>query len=112
MMSQVGEMVVGLVIVLLVIFALARLLQRMNLVSAVSGQSMKVVGGLSLGSRERILLLRVADKHILLGVTAQSISALHTFDELPEAEIAKDGAQVPGGPFARILRQAGGRSDS
>jgi len=111
-MSQVAEMVVGLVIVLLVIFALARLLQRMNLVSTVSGQPMKIVGGISLGSRERIMLLQVADKHILLGVTPQSISALHTFDE-PPLQTGEAGMEpVVAGHFARILRQATGGSKS
>lgn len=104
-MSQVVEMIVGLVIVLLVIFALARLLRRMNLVSAVAGQSMKIVGGISLGTRERILLLKVADKHILLGVTAQSISALHTFDEPPQGSSEEELAPVAGAGFARLLRQ-------
>ena len=107
-MSHLAEMVLGLVVVLLVIFALARLLQRMNLVSANAGQRMKIVGGLSLGSRERILLLEVGDKHILLGVTPQSVSALHTFDELPEPDPAPTTPPASGGAFARILGQVGG----
>lgn len=108
-MSQLAEMLVGLVIVLLVIFALARLLQRMNLVQNGSGARMKVVGGLSLGSRERVLLLKVADKHILLGVTSQSISELHTFDEMPETQFTPgSGDSGSPGPFARIFSQASG----
>gem|GEM_PF-5671858 len=42
---------------------------------------MHIIGTMSLGARERIVLLQVADKHILVAVTAQSISPLHVFEE-------------------------------
>lgn len=109
--TRVLEMLAGLAIVVLLIFGLSRLLQRMNLVSNSAARRMRVVAGLNLGSKEKVLLLEVADKHILVGVTPQAISALHTFDELPELAAEPDQSQPVQG-FAAILNQVSGRRTS
>ena len=41
---------------------------------------LKVVASMPLGTRERLMLVSVGDKQILLGVTATQISNLHVFD--------------------------------
>ncbi len=40
-----------------------------------------------LGNREKLILVRVKEKDILLGVTPQQITALHVFDSAAEQEI-------------------------
>jgi|SRR5690554_236804 len=42
---------------------------------------MKVVASLALGTRERLLLVDIANTQILLGVTAQNINTLHVFEQ-------------------------------
>jgi flagellar protein FliO/FliZ len=78
------ETLVGLVLVLALIFLLARVLRRMQNSAGAGSQVLRVVSSLSVGTRERILLLKVADKHILVAATTQTISPLHVFDEMPE----------------------------
>lgn len=45
---------------------------------------MRVIGGLNIGNREKIMVVEVADQWLVLGVTAQNINTLAT---LPKQEI-------------------------
>ena len=86
---------------MLAILALAWLLKRLQS-GAISGSAhLKVVASLPVGPRERVLLVDVAGTQVLLGVTAQQITALHRF----RAQVV--APEAPGsGDFATRLRQA------
>jgi len=75
------QMILGLAFVVLLIFGLAWLLRRMNRLQSVIGGSMKMLGGLSLGQRERALLIQVGETQMLLGVAPGSVRTLHVFDK-------------------------------
>lgn len=53
-------------------------------------QGLKVISGLSVGARERILLVEVGDTWLVVGVTTTQIRTLHTLPKgsLPDAESA------------------------
>jgi flagellar protein FliO/FliZ len=95
------ETLLGLVVVLALIFILARVLRRMQGSVGGGSQVMRVVSSLSVGTRERILLLSVADKHILVAATPQTISPLHVFDDMPE-ELLEAEPEANG--FANLLQ--------
>lgn len=68
------------------------------------GGTMRLVEHLSLGPRERLVIVEVAGEHLLLGVTAQSVSRLHRLDA---AAIANPPAAAPAATsFAEMLRGA------
>ncbi len=71
----------GLLVVLAVIFACAWLVRRMNGLSGMNNQAMKVVSVMALGTRERIALIEVGGQQILIGITPTAIRTLHVFDE-------------------------------
>lgn len=76
----------GLLIVLAVIAAAAWLFKRFgNYQVGVQGK-MKIVGGVSLGARERVVLLQVGDNQLLLGVAPGQIRTLHVLDRPLELE--------------------------
>ncbi len=52
---------------------------------------MKIVGGLNIGNRERIMVVEVADQWLVLGVTAQQINTLSSMpkQELPTTTAAE-----------------------
>ncbi len=75
------QMILGLVFVVFLIFALAWLVRRMGRLQSVIGGSMKLLGGLSLGQRERAVLVQVGETQMLLGVAPGSVRTLHVFDE-------------------------------
>lgn len=83
----------SLVVVVIAIFAMAFIAKRLNL--GISGnRAIKVVSALSLGTRERVLVIEVAGKQHLIGVTAQQVN--HLFElEQPIDESLADSAATP-----------------
>jgi flagellar protein FliO/FliZ len=73
------RVVFGLMIVLGVIGAFAWLMKRFNH-SKIGGHSVaKIVGGVSLGSRERLVVVELAGHWIVTGVTPGNINSLGSF---------------------------------
>jgi flagellar protein FliO/FliZ len=100
----------GLLVVVALILAAAWLLRRLNVAGAAAGSAgMKIVGGLSVGPRERILLLEVGDAWVVVGVTATQMRTLHT---LPKGQLPAAAAGADPRPFAQLLRQFGQRGDA
>lgn len=79
--SQLLQTTLGLLVVLAVIVAIGWIVKRFgNLRGGVQGR-MKIVGGLSLGTRERVVLLQVGDQQLVLGVAPGQIRTLHVLDQ-------------------------------
>lgn len=95
----------GLLAVVALIFACAWLLRRMNGLTGMNNQSMKVVSVMALGARERIALIDVAGTQLLVGITPTAIRTLHVFDE---PVVSTEGKPVSG-EFARRLQSLMGR---
>lgn len=68
----------GIVVLILMI---AWLVRRMGGLQAVGILDMRVVSALPLGTREKIAVVDVNGQQFLIGITAQNISLLHSFDE-------------------------------
>lgn len=75
------ETLLGLVLVLACIAFLAWLLRRTGRFNSAASGEMKIIAGLSLGPRERAILLQVGEKQILVGVTAQQVQTLHVLEQ-------------------------------
>ncbi len=96
--ESVLQLAIGLGIVVAAILFVAWMLRRVGVVSMNNGQ-LKIVAGLALGQRERVLLVQVGDSHqVLLGVTQGGISKLGEFSE-PVVR-----TEVSGGEFTQRLR--------
>lgn len=78
--QSVGQMLLGLLLVVGLILMLAWALRRFNAVPGQTGK-MRVVASLPLGTRERAVLVQVGEEQLLLGVSAQSVSLLARFDQ-------------------------------
>ncbi|MDH5766538.1 MAG: flagellar biosynthetic protein FliO, partial [Gammaproteobacteria bacterium] len=70
------NMVMGLVIVLAFILGLAWMLRKYGRLPVSNQVDMKILGGLSLGTRERAVLVQVDDQKLLLGVAPGRVSIL------------------------------------
>lgn len=79
--SGLMQMTLGLLVVLAMIFGFAWLLRRFGRYQGLANGSLKTLGGLPLGTRERLVLVQVGGKQLLLGVTPHSIQTLHVLDE-------------------------------
>ena len=93
----------GLIVVLAVLAGILWLMKRTGLGQAHGGGAVKIVGGVSVGNRERVLVVEVADQWIVVGVAPGSVNALAS---LPRQEqFAQAAAQPQAGQFAAWLKQ-------
>lgn len=84
---------IGLIVIIgLLLVTLAALKRWGGQFGGVSTTGMKVISGLSVGTRERILLIEVGDTWLVVGVTASQIRTLHTLpkNSLPELVAAQN----------------------
>lgn len=75
----------GLVLVLAVMAGAAWMLKRMGVAKTAGGTAARIVGGVSVGNRERVLVVEVADQWIVIGVAPGQVNALAT---MPRQESA------------------------
>ena len=78
--SYLFQLILGLIVVLICILALAWFAKRMNRLQSSTGGMLKIIGGISMGSRERIVLLQVGSEQLLIGVSPGRINTLHVLD--------------------------------
>jgi flagellar protein FliO/FliZ len=90
-----------LALVLGLILALAWLVRRVGPLGGATG-SMRVLGAVSVGQRERIVLVAVADRQLLVGVAPGSVRLLERFEEPLVAPPEPEGGE----DFAARLRAA------
>jgi flagellar protein FliO/FliZ len=99
------QTVFGLAAVIAVLFLAAYFLRRLNGGRGFgSNGPLRVVGGLMIGTRERIVLVEIGDTWLVVGLVPGQIRTLHT---LPKGELpaAGDGDK----PFSQWLKQVAER---
>lgn len=100
--GSVFTMLFGLVVVLAVMAAVAWLFKRMGLANSLGGNAVaKVVGGVSVGTRERVMVVEVGDQWIVVGVAPGRVNALAT---LPRQEGVAAQPASAGPAFASWLK--------
>lgn len=111
--SYLLQLVIGLIVVILCIVALAWLAKKMNRLQTATDESLKILGGISMGSRERVVLLQVGEEQLLVGVSPGHINTLHVL-ETPIENSIDDAGNVAGGDFSkkfkRLMMQANKKS--
>lgn len=97
------QMMLGLIAVLMLIVGLAWVMRRMGGVTGTAAGSLRVLGGLSMGTRERIVLVQVGETQLLLGVAPGRVQTLHVLEHpIQPQEQDKSGK----GNFAASLSAA------
>ncbi len=92
-------------VVLAAIIALAWLLRRVVRFNHGANGQLRILGGLSVGNRERIVLVQVGKIQLLVGVAPGRVQTLHILDEPVETPQADSAGAVGGGvSFAQRLR--------
>ncbi len=91
-----SNMMGGLILVLVLIFVLAYIVKRLNLVPASNGV-LKMVAVTPLGQKEKVVLIELDGRQYLLGVTSQQVNLIDKLDETVKIDTQT---------FATRLRQA------
>lgn len=79
--GYISQVFVGLVMVLALIFLIATIVKRFGGAAILNNQHMKILSTLSLGQKEKVLIIEAGDQQLLLGVTSQQITRLHHFEQ-------------------------------
>jgi flagellar protein FliO/FliZ len=94
----------GLFIVLCVFFLCVWGLRKVSNLSMNGTEPMRIVGGISLGMREKVVLVQVGKKQLILGVTPGRIQTLHVLE--PEDCLSRETSSGGSAGFAQKLIQA------
>jgi flagellar protein FliO/FliZ len=86
------QVLFGLVVVLGLMAACAWMLRRFGAAKTSGGANIRIVGGVSVGTRERVMVVEVADQWIVVGVAPGQVRALSTMPKQdavlpPEGEV-------------------------
>ncbi|WP_292935008.1 flagellar biosynthetic protein FliO [Noviherbaspirillum sp.] len=93
----------GLAVVLALMAGAAWILKRIGLAGTGTNSVVKVIGGVSVGNRERVIVVEVADQWIVVGVAPGRVNALSS---MPRQEISSAPDNAPAATnFAAWLKQ-------
>lgn len=91
-LATLGKLAIALIIVLLVFWVFARVMRQLQVGQGSAHSALKVIGGLSLGQRERVVVVQAGDEQLVLGVTASQINTLHVLNTpLPSTQTDFEG---------------------
>jgi flagellar protein FliO/FliZ len=87
------QVILSLLLVLAAVVIVAWVLKRINLPQQGAGSALKVLSGVAVGQRERIVLVEVNDTWLVVGVAPGQVNALHSMPKgvLPAASNAMTG---------------------
>ncbi|NGY06908.1 flagellar biosynthetic protein FliO [Solimonas terrae] len=103
--GSVAGMLGSLIIVVGLILALAWLARRLQGTRAARGDLLQVTGGVSVGGKERVVIVKVGGEHFLVGVAAGQVSLLHRFASVPGAMDTDETQTGADSPFAERVRE-------
>jgi len=100
--SVVGQVSSVLAVIVLLILACGWIAKRLGFApKAVSGQALKVSASVQVGRQERVVIVDTADARLVLGVTAQQITHLHSLPPVAPEALAPHAA--PAQDFRQLL---------
>lgn len=100
------QVLMGLTLVLGLMALLAWAIKRLNAGRPAGNAAIRIVGGVSVGTRERILVVEAAEQWIVVGVAPGSVNALTT---MPRQQTGPVPAALPEANFPAWLGRALGR---
>ncbi|PCJ49984.1 MAG: hypothetical protein COA74_04135 [Gammaproteobacteria bacterium] len=104
-------MFVGLIAVIGLIFLVAVLSRKMKLMHAfTTGYQIKNLASLALTNREKVCLIEIGGKQVLLGIAPGRVNQLYVFDEL--IDIDSDNSSQQNNVFSKHFKKALGMASS
>jgi len=86
--GNIVQIVLGLFVVLMMIFGAGWMMKRFGGFGGVSNANLKVVAGITVGQREKIVVVQAGDVQVLVGIAPGNIRTLHVLDKNIDDESA------------------------
>lgn len=96
------QVLLALALVLGLIVGAAWMMRRLSLVPGAGAGHLRVVSGVMVGQRERVVIVEINGQWLVLGVTSEQVNLLHTLDKPADIETTPAAAPV----FAQWLQAA------
>lgn len=112
--SQLVQVLGGLGMVLAMVMVLAWVARRFTHSRMAGTQGLRLLGGLSLGAKERIVLVQVGDTQLLVGVAPGRLQTLHVLEEPIQPREAAESVSANSGfgrKLAQLLNQEKGKGE-
>ncbi|WP_051078193.1 flagellar biosynthetic protein FliO [Legionella shakespearei] len=104
--GELTRVIGGLLLVLLIILVLSWLVKRLQGVNLGSAKGFQSIASIHLGPKERLVLMKVSSRYLLMGVSTGTITLIHDFGEQLPAGF--DGENKPA--FSELLKSAIGKT--
>jgi flagellar protein FliO/FliZ len=79
--ATLGKLGMALAFVLVAFWLVARVMRHLQGPQGRAHTSLHIVGALSLGNREKIVVVQAGDEQLVLGVTASQVNKLHVLNQ-------------------------------
>ena len=103
--SYVIQILISFLIVISFIFFLAWLMRRTGRFGYGNKQTIKIKSSMSLGMREKILLIEVGGANIVVGVAPGQVRTLHVLDGMAEVNETDVNSRVENKGFKQIIEK-------
>ena len=81
MQSEYAHVIANLVAVIALMSVLMFFMKKFKLTKFAANKHIKIINVMPIGAKEKIILMEVNKKFLLLGATSSQIKTLHVFDE-------------------------------
>jgi flagellar protein FliO/FliZ len=102
--GNVLQVLAGLAVVLLVMWSCVRILKRYAAGRQAAAGALRVLGGVAVGQRERVVMVEVGETWLVLGVAPGRVNALHVMGKLHDPAPATMAATPASGFAASLAR--------
>ena len=105
--QQLFQVLGSLGVVLAMVLALAWVAKRLSRSRTAQTRGLRLVGGISLGAKERIVLVQVGEQQLLVGVAPGCVQTLHILEQ----PLTEEARAMPGfsEKVSELLEQGRGR---
>ncbi len=92
--QQLVQVLGSLGVVLVLVLVLAWLAKRLSRSRTIQTRGLRLIGGVSLGAKERVVLIQVGDRQLLVGVAPGFLQTLHVLEQ----PLTGEARTMPGFP--------------
>jgi flagellar protein FliO/FliZ len=107
--SGIGQVTFALLLVLAAVFGVAWFLKRLRVATGAGANGIEVLGQVSLGAKERAVIVRVGGERLLLGVASGGVSLLKSLSSDVPAASPPAGLAAERPNFAALFKKSLGR---
>ncbi len=108
--TGIGQVTFALLLVLAAVFAVAVLVKKLRAVTGAGANGIEVLSQVSLGAKERAVIVRVGSSRLLLGVASGQVSLLQTLPaDAPPSDVPAGSVAATRPSFSALLKKSLGR---